>query len=117
MADDADLNWTSEIAHFPALGQRLRGRRRDGSGCRWHIEFLFKLQSQPLNLGAMLSTKSSDARFRNDHAVLREQILNLRESCIFGSQHEDSCAMSLQMLSSLRRDDKVACSSFQRGHA
>ena len=52
MADDADLNWTSEIAHFPALGQWLRGRRRDGSGCRGHIEFLFELQSQPLNSSA-----------------------------------------------------------------
>ena len=88
MADDADLNWTSEIAHFPALGQRLRGRRRDGSGCRWHIEILFKLQSQPLNLGAMFSAKACDARFRNDHAMLREQVLNLREGRILGSQRQ-----------------------------
>jgi hypothetical protein len=48
-----------------------------------------KLESQALSLGTMLSTKSSDARFRNDRAVLREQILNLRESGIFGSQHEN----------------------------
>ena len=88
MADDAGLNWPSEIMHFPALGQRLRGRRRDGSGCRWHIEILFKLQSQPLNLGAMLSAKACDARFRNDHAMLREKVLNLREGRILGSQRQ-----------------------------
>jgi hypothetical protein len=46
------------------------------------------MQSQPLNLGAMLSAKACDARFRNDHAMLREQVLNLREGRILGSQRQ-----------------------------
>jgi hypothetical protein len=75
MADVADLNWPAEIADFPALGQWRRGRRQ--SAKRGRFEFLFKLEPQSLNIGAMLSAKACDARFRNNHAVLREQILNL----------------------------------------
>ena len=116
MADDVDLNWPSKIANFPALGQWLRGRRRNGSGCRWHIEFLFKLQSQPLNLGAVLSAKACDARFRNDYAMLREQVLNLREGRILGSQRQHRRTMSLKMTSCLWRNDKIACGDFQRVH-
>jgi len=116
MADDVDLNWTSEVSDFPALGQWQRGRRRDESGWRWQIEFLFKLKPQALSLGAMGSAKSRDARFRNDHAVLREQILNLREGGIFGSENEHRCAMSLKLSSSFWRDDKIACGGFQRVH-
>jgi hypothetical protein len=74
------------------------------------------LEPQALNLGAMLTTKARDARFRNGHAMLGEQILNLRESGILGSQHEHRCAMSFQLSSSLGRNDKIACGGFQRVH-
>jgi len=86
MAYDADLNRASEVADIPALGQWRRGGRYSVNGARF--EFLFKLDPQALNLSAMLPAKARDARFRNDHAVLREQILNLRERRILSSQRQ-----------------------------
>ena len=90
MADNADLNWPSEIANLPALCQWRRGQHRCTKWwrSRRQIDLLFKLESQTVNLGKILSTKARDARFRNNHAVLCEQSLNLRERSILGSQCE-----------------------------
>ncbi len=88
MADE-NLNWPSEIAHFSALEQWWRGRYRCANRwrSRWQIDLLFKLEPQTLNVSEMLSTEACDARFRNNHAVLSQKVLNLREGRILGSQH------------------------------